>query len=269
RHVQLVAQTQIKCPSRRNLPVILDKEVVIGRAQAAFAAAVAETRPRPGAGQKILEPLEIDPASAVLIICEVVLVVDDLGARADAVLASRDREAISNRRRRHGDPPVWQRRGTKTHPTGVRRNANQRKTRKGIGVGPADSDIGVFHLDVWENEIANEVVAYARLVDGFRAESVYVLKRDEPVVLLPIITEAWNISASFGKSDSRWRVREEELDREPVTLVEVMVNVRVELIFLVTRGGGAGVSPVRLGSRDQKLPIRQLHVQEGERRRMD
>src|SRR5262249_55979067 len=160
-------------------------------------------------------------------------------------------------------------RGANTHPTGVRRNANQRQPRQGSSVGPADSDIGVFHRNVWENEIANEVVADARLVDGLRADSVRVLKRDDPVVLLLIITETRNISAIIIQRGGLWRVREEELGGEPVPLVEAMVNVRVELVFPITRGGRAGVSPVRLGSGDQKLPIRQLHVQEGERRRMD
>src|SRR5262249_46804542 len=106
RQGQLVTQTQIERPSRRHLPVILEEEVVIGGAQAGFADAGAEDRTKNGAGQKIRETLEIDPASAVLIIAKVVLVVDDLGARADAMLASRDREGISNRRRRHGDPRI-------------------------------------------------------------------------------------------------------------------------------------------------------------------
>src|SRR5262249_20580875 len=160
-------------------------------------------------------------------------------------------------------------RGANTHPTGVRRNANQRQPRQGSSVGPADSDIGVFHRDVWENEIANEVVADARFVDGLRADSVRVLKRDEPVILLLIITEPRNISAIIIQRGGLWRVREEELGGEPVPLVEAIVRNLVELIFLVTRRDVAGVSTGRLWIGDQKLSIRQLHVQEGERRRMD
>src|SRR6267142_4231075 len=103
----------------------MDQEAVIGRAQAAFADTGAEDRIENGAGQKIREALEINPTTAVLIISEVVLVVDDLGTRADAVLASRDGEDIGNGRRRYGAPPVWQGRGADAYT-----DANQREARE-------------------------------------------------------------------------------------------------------------------------------------------
>src|SRR2546425_8608407 len=97
RHVQFVAQSKIECPSTRNLPIILDKETVVSRAQAAVVDACAEDRLQNRAVQEISEAIEIDLASDVQVLSAVVLVVDDFGARANAVLASGDRDDVGKR----------------------------------------------------------------------------------------------------------------------------------------------------------------------------
>ena len=176
RHIQLVAQTQIERPSARKPPIILDKETVISRALAAVADARAEDRLKNVTVQEVSEVIEIDLASAVQVLRAVERVVNDFGAHADAVLASGERDNISQRSRRRSELLVDNRgRRAESNPAATRRDANQRQARKGVGVGSADSDVRVFHRLVWGVVHANEVVADARFVNGGRAEGVNVL----------------------------------------------------------------------------------------------
>src|SRR5205807_8535749 len=100
RHIQLVAQSQIERQSARKPPIILDKETVISRAQAAVADARAKDRRTNRTGQEIIEVIEIDLASGVQVLRAVKLVVNEFGARADAVLTCGERENVSQRNRR-------------------------------------------------------------------------------------------------------------------------------------------------------------------------
>ena len=98
--IQLVTQTKFQHQLPRKLPIILEEQAVVSRAQDAAANAVSVDRVVSQAEQKIVEALDGDRAAPVIIRREAIPVKDDLAASPNAVPAASDRKNIDQRRRR-------------------------------------------------------------------------------------------------------------------------------------------------------------------------
>ena len=90
RKVQLVAQAEIEGQLPGKLPIILEKEAVVSRAQNASVDAVSVGRVRGRTEQEVVEALESYLAAPVVIRRKIHVVIDDLGAGANALAASCD-----------------------------------------------------------------------------------------------------------------------------------------------------------------------------------
>src|SRR6266850_1934627 len=89
-----------------------------------------------------------------------------------------------------------------------------------------------------------------------------LLNRDEPIVVLKISAKPRHICTA-GESQKLRRIGKEELHRQPVTLSHSIVNVGIELMFVIRRNNRSGVMTIGLRSRDEKLAVRQFGVQDG------
>src|SRR5262249_45123970 len=91
------------------------------------------------------------------------------------------------------------------------------------------------------------------------------------VVILLLGPEAGNIGAVWAIVERQGfrSIREEELRREPVPLADQIIEVRVELVFAVTRGGRTRVGAIRLRGWDQELTVGQLCFQQHKCGRVD
>src|SRR5215472_4562618 len=94
-----------------------------------------------------------------------------------------------------------------------------------------DSDIRVFYRRLWEQIIANEVVAEAGLVDEPGTEGADVLKGEDAVILLLVGAKTRNVAPIIRESAVGWSIRKEELDREPVLFIGMIVNISIELVL--------------------------------------
>src|SRR5712664_2533201 len=116
-------------------------------------------------------------------------------------------------------------------------DANQPQPRVGAGVRPPDAYVRVLHRMSPEAVRVDETVTGARFVDRPRAEGVDVLHREQPVVILSVRPEAWDVRIVARQGSELRRVREEELHRQPVFSAGSVVNVRVELVLAVSGDG--------------------------------
>src|SRR5262249_55500819 len=98
--IQLVTQTEIEDHLWEKLPIVLKKETVISRAQDAIINAVSIHRVGGRANLKIVEALEVYYTAPVVIRRNINVVVDDLGAGANAMATAGHRENINQCGRR-------------------------------------------------------------------------------------------------------------------------------------------------------------------------
>src|SRR4030095_11480642 len=150
-----------------------------------------------------------------------------------------------------------------------RPNANGPKPRVCICVSALNPEIGILNWILTRHVAANKTVTHARFINDSRIEDMDVLKRYQAVVLCQIGPKPRDIGAAGREGQELRRIREEESHRYRVLFADAVVNVCVELIFVIKRGGRSGVVPVWMGRRNQILPVWKSCVQHSERDRID
>src|SRR6185369_4381721 len=112
-------------------------------------------------------------------------------------------------------------------------DANRPQAWVGTAVRSRDAYVRVLYRISPEAVRIDETVTGARFVDRPRAEGVDALHREEPVVILPVGSEARDVGIAARQRGKLRRIREEELHRQRVLFSRAIIHTRVELILVV------------------------------------
>ena len=122
--------------------------------------------------------------------------------------------------------------------------------------------------------MAQEAIAEARLIYGCGTEGVDLLHREHAVIDIYESSEAGQAGRATevraGEGAEKRRMREEELAGDEVAWTYVVVEIGIELLFVISgerRARDSAASSLR--RRDEKLTIRKLEIKQLQRNGID
>ena len=137
------------------------------------------------------------------------------------------------------------------------------------GVGALDADIRILDRVLANRVGANQAIAGPSFVHGSRAEDVNVLDREQTIVLILIGAESWHARAAAREREELPAIRKEELCGDGVALVQVVIEVRIELIFIGDRDSRTRIMAIGLRRRNYQRSVWQPRVQQRQCDRID